>query len=242
MPWDIFNVPEPFTVGLGLGFLDDQRASLAGVDGNLLELGNLRITWRSGRIGVEFTGAMSRRYYDQQIEQAPIEGTDAPTGKPRHDAGDVLAWTMLRLAGQDRGMVALRFGTRLPTTSNEPGMDRDRTDFFTSLGGRWRGGIFSVGGDAGLGILGTRTASIDQLDVLTYGFNIDAKLGPLTSSGAFTGQTDLHSSFVRGDEDLSEIRVGLRGGERTFVSLTAIKGLLHYSPDIGLQLMVGVRR
>jgi hypothetical protein len=138
--------------------------------------------------------------------------------------------------------VALRFGTRLPTTSNEPGLDRDRTDFYATLGGRWRLGAFALSGEGGVGILGTRVDGLDQLDVLTYSAGVEWRVGPLVSHGIIVGQDDVHLRVVRGNEDLSEVRVGIRGGDRIWFSASAVKGIADFSPGHGLLFMVGMRR
>ena len=67
-----------------------------------------------------------------------------------------------------RAQAALRFGTRLPTSDNAVGLDRDRTDFFALAGGRLRGERLSVAGEAGVGIFGTRSEHHEQSDALVY--------------------------------------------------------------------------
>jgi hypothetical protein len=241
--WDLFDGGRALTVGVGMGVIGDQPASLAGTKGDLLEVGNFRLAWRSGRIGVEFGGTLYRRFHDELVLRPPALGADPPNGGVRHDAGDILASTVLRLTGEQRStLVALRFGTRLPTTSNEPGLDRDRTDFYATLGGRWRLGAFALSGEGGVGILGTRVDGLDQLDVLTYSAGVEWRVGPLVSHGIIVGQDDVHLRVVRGNEDLSEVRVGIRGGDRIWFSASAVKGIADFSPGHGLLFMVGMRR
>jgi hypothetical protein len=241
--WDIFENVRPWAFGLGVGLIEGQRASLAGTTGDLLEGGNFRIAYRSGRIGLEFTGTLARRFRDEAILRSPAPGTDGPTGKIRHDAGDVLATTLIRLNGADSPfLVALRFGTRLPTTSNEPGLDRDRTDFFTTLAARYRVGRFAVSAETGLGILSTRVDGIDQLDVQNFSAGVESRVGPVIATASIVGQDDWHRRVVRGNEDLSELRFGLRAGDRQWVSVTAVKGIAQFSPGYGVLVMLGVRR
>jgi len=241
--WDIFENVRPWAFGLGVGLLEGQRASLAGTSGDLLEGGNFRIAYRSGRIGLEFTGTLARRFRDEDILRSPAPGTDGPDGRTRHDAGDMLATTLIRLNSADSPfLVALRFGTRLPTTSNEPGLDRDRTDFFTTLAAHYRAGRYAVSAETGLAILSTRVDGIDQLDVQNFSFAIESRVGPLTASGGIVGQDDWHRRVVRGNEDLSEIRLGLRAGDRAWVAVTAVKGIAEFSPGYGVLVMLGVRR
>jgi hypothetical protein len=241
--WDVLENARPWNFGLGLGLLEGQRASLAGTSGDLLEGGNFRIAYRSGRIGLEFTGTLTRRFRDEDILRAPAPGTDGPTGRTRRDAGDVLATTLIRLNASDSPfLLALRFGTRLPTTSNEPGLDRDRTDFFTTFAARYRTGRVAVSAETGLGILSTRVDGIDQLDVQNFSFGIESRFGPILATGGIVGQDDWHRRVVRGNEDLSEIRLGLRAGEVRWLSVTAVKGIAEFSPGYGVLFMVGLRR
>jgi hypothetical protein len=154
----------------------------------------------------------------------------------------VVATTVIRLTPSSaRFETALRFGTRLPTTSNEPGLERDRTDFFATVAGRYPRGRVSIGGEAGLGLLG-RIRGLDQLDVLTYAVYTESLLGPLTATASIVGHDDLRRGVVRGSEDLSEIRLRVRTGDRTWVSAVAVRGIARYSPGLGLYLVVGIRR
>lgn len=240
--WDVLENARRWNFGLGAGLIEGQRASLAGTSGDLLEAGNFRIAYRSGRIGLEFTGTLARRFRDEEILRAPAPGTDSPTGRIRHDAGDVLATTLVRLNSADSPFLfALRFGTRLPTTSNEPGLGRDRTDFFSTLAARYRTGRFAVSAETGLGILSTRTPGIDQLDVQNFCVSMESRFGPVLAMGSLVGQDDWHRRVIRGNEDLSEVRLGFRAGDRRWISLTAIKGIAQYSPGYGVLLMIGVR-
>src|SRR5690606_36584954 len=85
------------------------------------------------------------------------------------DAGDVLVSTMVLLTPPERDVSAiLRFGTRLPTTDNTVGLDRDRTDFFALLGGRLKTRQLYLAGEAGIGINGTHDPNYEQSDMLLY--------------------------------------------------------------------------
>src|SRR5690606_41221388 len=140
--------------GMGIGVLTDQRASLAGTRGTLVEIGNWFITYRSGRLALEFSGTAVRWFEDEDVLTPPFVRTDPSDGNARTDAGDVRIATLLRLLGEsDAAMAGLRFGTRLPTPSDEPGLDVDRTDFFaTAIGGALVHGIGYVFGWAGVGV------------------------------------------------------------------------------------------
>jgi hypothetical protein len=243
LDWELLTTPRTLNIAFGVGYILDQHASLAGTRGNLLELGNFQMAWRSGRISVEIAGTLRRRFEDDSVVRPPILGTDPPNGEVRTDAGDILASTLVRLTGSTQPvLLAVRFGTRLPTTSNEPGLDRDRTDFFASVGARYGVGPFAISGETGVGILSTRIDGVDQLDVLTYSGAIEYRFGRVVASSTIVGQDDMHSRVIRGNEDLSELRFGVRAGERLWLSAFAIKGLADFSPGTGVLLMAGFRR
>jgi len=243
LDWYAIDAMRPISIGVGLGTLQNQPASLAGTQGDLLELGRFHLVWWSGRMGIEAEGTLYRRFEDEVVLRPPAPGTDPVSGSARTDAGDVVASTVIRLSQPlSRFTAALRFSTRLPTTSDEPGLERDRTDFFATLAGRYRWGRVSVGGESGVGILGTRVDGVDQLDVLTFAAFVDYRMGPVTAIGTIVGQDDVHLGATRGNEDLSEVRIGVRAGDRVWVAATAVRGIARFSPGGGLLLMMGIRR
>jgi hypothetical protein len=240
--WRVFDDGADITFGVGMGVLWQQHASLAGTKGTLLELGNFQTAWRTGRVVLELAGTLHRRFDDRVVIRAPETGADPPTGQWRHDAGDIRASTLVRLSSAAApGLLVLRFGTRLPTTSDETGLDRDRTDFFATVGARWHGGAVAVSGESGLGIHGTRNNGYDQSDVWTYSFGVELDVGPLTSTASLVGHKDGLESDVRGNEDLNELRLGMRAGSRYWVQAAAVLGLAEFSPGGGLLLMFGLR-
>jgi hypothetical protein len=136
----------------------------------------------------------------------------------------------------------VRFSTRLATMSNEPGLERDRSDFYALAAGRAGRGRVALVAEAGVGVLGTRNSALDQVDVLAYAAGADVRLGRVTLSGVVLGQDDLHRWVVRGNESLSELRFGLRAGGDVWLSANAIVGLAEHSPASGFTFMMGIRR
>lgn len=241
--WSLFDTTHTVLAGLGFGVLHNQSASLAGTRGNLIEAGNFRFAWRSGRVGLELAGTLVRRFSDETIVADPYIGSDPPNGEPRQDAGDIRAATVIRITPETTPvLLALRFGTRLPTTSEQPGLDRDRTDFFATVGANWKRGSLSLGGESGVSINGTRVNGVDQLDVWTYSMSLEYRMGSIVPHGHIVGQNDVHRRVVRGNEDLTELRLGVRAGERIWFAASFVQGLADYSPGRGVLLMAGVRR
>lgn len=231
----------PVRVQIGVGRYADQYASLAGTRGTLWEVGNVHASIRSGRMIMEIGGTVQRFFKDGEVvaEPAGDARAPAPDGK-RHDAGDYRVGTVLRLTSlQSRTLATLRFGTRLPTTDNRVGLDRDATDFYTTLAAHTLLGRVALGVEAGLSINGTRKATYEQSDVLVYALSAEVRGARITPSFAILGQQDFQEFAVRGNEDLAEIRAGVRLGDTRWLNATWVHGFSDASPSNGLQISLG---
>ena len=230
-------------IDAGLAVYDDQRASLAGVTGRLWEIGNVRVMIRTGRVILEFGGTVQRLFNEDTVWAAPFgDATPSSADGERHDAGDYRAATIVRLTRTGSATpLALRFGARLPTTDNRVGLDRDATDFFATLAARRAFARLSLAAEAGVSINGTRQSTYEQSDVFVYALTGELRAAAaLTAFAVVLGQEDLHSRpAVRGNEDLGELRLGVRVGERRWVKLTWVHGYREFSPGNGWQLAVG---
>jgi hypothetical protein len=245
--WRVFQPGRTLLAEVGGSYLRGQRASLAGTQGDLVEAGSFRVAWRSGRVALEGAGTLQRFFRDRSrfATADPLGDVRPVSGNRRHDSGDYRVQTVVRLTPDAwRSVAALRFGTRLPTTDNMTGLDRDATDFFFTLGGRAGRGPLAFAGEAGLGIFGTRQPRFEQDDVLLYSASAEWTVWKaLAPSLAFVGQK--HGSGhreVRGNEDLGEARLGLRAGTRRWVRVQAVHGYERTSPRTGVIATVGVAR
>lgn len=241
--WRDFDASSPVDLTVGAAAYGNQHASLAGTVGRLIELGSYQASWRTGRVLVQLNGTAFRRFDDRETFADPVARTRPPDGSTRTDAGEIAFSTLVALTDPARaGVFALRFGTRLPTTDNETGLERDQTDFFGTLGGRFRIAAAVLSAEVGLGIHGSRDPVYEQADVVLYGARLQHVLGPVTPFIGITGQWNTSSSvLLRGTEDLREARAGVSIGERYHLDITAVKGLLRFSPDYGARIAVGRR-
>lgn len=227
------------SVSAGIAVYEGQRASLAGLEGRLLELGSISLVWRVDRVAFEVGGTAVRRLEDPASYARAAPGT-RNGGDPRRDVGDVRIATIVELIRGEVGAVALRFGTRLPTTDNGEGLERDRTDFFSLFGVRLERGVFMFAAESGVGIHGARSGIADQVDVWLYGVTGAVRLGPILPSVTLVGQADgREGPPIRGNEDLSEVRLGVQVGRRRWARITWVEGMKEYSPDRGFSLALG---
>lgn len=242
IPWDALAAQGPL-LRVGVAHHAGARATLAGTQGTLTELGIYTGTWTLGRVAVEIGGVVTRRFSDDSVYAAPVADARAPNGERRMDTGEHrFATTILLTRPTSAVDVVMRFGTRLPTTDNVQGLGRDQTDFFGGFGGRVRKGPVEAAGEAGIGILSTRLTRPEQVDVLLYG----ARIGWGRERARFwletAGQHDTRrAAELRGLEDLSEARlVGEVGADRR-LRVTVLRGLTESSADFGIVLEGSLR-
>ncbi len=241
--WPIFDGSDSFAASIGSAVLWDQRASLAGTEGRLVEFGTVRSTIRTGRVLVEVAGTIFRTLRENSSFAPAVGGTVDNHLGHRSDVGDFKVATTILLSDPTRPAAAIvRFGSRLPTTDNEVGLERDAIDFFATLGGRLDTGPIRATTEIGLGIHGTRLDDFEQTDVLIYMASIAARNFPLYPTLLLLGQVDGLAWTIRGNEELSEARLRLRSSGDIWLQAEVIKGLAPFSPGMGISLSVGTAR
>lgn len=241
LEWRIFDRQAWLVAGAGGGVLWEQPAPLAGTRGRLLELGRWSLAFRSARIAVELGGTALWRLaeHDTVAVAAPEV---APDDGIRQDAGVAFASTAVRLSPDPWPLdLVLRFGATIPTTSDESGLDRDRTDFFALLGLRYRHGPIALTAENGVGINGTLRHDLPQSDVWTYAFGASYGLAGMRVAADLVGRQDGHSYVIRGNEDLRELRAGFDIGSARWLRVRYVHGLTdEAAPAHGLRISAGV--
>jgi hypothetical protein len=238
--WQSLIGPRAVRLELGASRLSHQRASLAGTEGTLTEAGNLRAFFRTGRVVIEAGGTV-QRLFDDETRFAPADPEVTEVGPDRHDSGDYRIATVVRLTPERWAPIGvLRFGTRLPTTDNRVGLDRDAIDFFALLGGYTARAGASLSAEAGITINTTRQVDFEQDDLLVYILRAEYDRLPVVPSVTLTGQ-QIGSGHheIRGNESLSELRVGVRAGSRTWIRGEYVAGLADASPSGGVMVTAG---
>jgi hypothetical protein len=136
--WRDLDAPS-WHFSVGADVLSGQKASLAGTSGLLLDLAAIRAAWHLDRVVLSLSAPLLRVFYDEEVFATPTQGARPSDGGRRIDAGDVVLATLVELTPRTTAVQsALRFGVRLPTTDEAVGLERDQTDFFTSVAGRVR--------------------------------------------------------------------------------------------------------
>ncbi len=242
LEWDAFTPGTNVFAHIGGALLEDQRASLSGTEGRLLELGDYSVSWRQGRVTLGLAGTLVRHFEPHTRFAAPASGAE-PGNLPRNDAGDLTVTTAVRLSPAAwPPLVVLRFGARLPTTDHVLGLDRGEADFLGLLAVGLARGRFVGGIESGIGILGTRIPEFTQQDDWLYAARLGYRLGQLRPQLTFTGQSSpLRYRRIRGNEDLRELRLGIRAGARRWLEAEFVRGLAPFSPSSGLILAAGAR-
>jgi hypothetical protein len=237
-PWRVFEHDNNFLLDAGAGMLYGQRASLAGTQGRLEEIGLYDIAWRNGRIALHASGTALWRLKDEEVFRAP----HPDVGVERDDPGAVVVESLARLSPDGAPVLwLLRFGTRLPVTSLVSGLERDETDFFALLGIHTRGDLW-VAAEAGTSINGRVRPSRGQTDVFVFnaGAGYRGARIPVESEVWIVGHDNLHDTEYRANEDLRELRAGVRTRGKYWVGVHWIHGLGDYSPSNGFRIMTGI--
>ena len=232
------------TAEVGGGLYLGQRASLAGTEGRLLEVGSFAAAWSAGRVALRLAGTALRLFEDRSSWAGPVAGArDFDPSRRRVDSGDYRLSTLVALTRPGAEWAALvRFGVRLPTTDNGQGLERDRTDFFASLAGRTLQGPVALTAEAGIGVLGTRDPEREQVDPLLFAVGASWRTGEVRPFLALLGQHDTRPGRdLRGVENLGEARLGVRVGGRRWVQVAALRGWTRMGPDLGVELRLGTR-
>lgn len=244
LEWAAIDTSASLLVGIGAGVLDDQRASLAGTRGRLVEAGMITAVLAFDRVALELAGTAFRELRDEVAYAAPVPLTEPPDAdRTRGDVGDFRVGTIVRLTPRASTVTAvLRFGTRLPTTNNTVGLERDQTDFYGLLGARANFAGVITAAEAGIGVHGLRDPFYEQSDVAIYALQAERARGLVRPVASFLGHFDgLTNGSHRGAEDLKELRAGVklvRG--RWWVRVLGVKGFETYSPSAGLLLTLGL--
>lgn len=238
---------DPETIGAGnilieAGFdaLHEAHYPLSGLDGNLLRLPTLGVSFGLSSIAeLQIDGGLYNRLNVTARKAAPFSDQLDFSGDSTSSIEDLVIATKIRLVGERPGRPAfgLRFATRLPNASNESGLGLDTTDFFVSaLVGKTVQSVRLVG-NIGFGILAEPTRGDSQNDVLTYGVSFARAVRQgLEIVGEVNGRVSTRDGEAPvGTDTLGSIRIGGRFTHKTVrIDGGLILGLTSRDPTVGL--------
>ncbi len=221
---------------LGFEFLQKQRYSLSGLEGDLVRLGVAGVGVGVGEYAEFQISGVIQDFLSVTRRDQPVIAPSF-TGDSTNDFGDLVLATKLKLAKEKglRPALAFKFAVELPNAKHDSGLGNDETQFYASVLLSKHLGPARFMGNIGMAILGNPVYSGRQADVLTYGA---AVLFPLNSKlnlvGEINGRKGPSPERV-GNEDQSQVRVGIQlqaMGLRW--DLGGIAGLKTYDPDSGV--------
>lgn len=224
----------------GLEFLQKQRYSLSGLEGDLTRAGIAALHVGVGEYAeFQISGILQDFLSVSKRTQAAIP--PAFTGNSTSDFGDLVLGAKLKLAPEKvaRPAFAFKFAVELPNAKHDSGLGNDQTQFFASILMSKRVGKARILGNLGMAILGNPVVLGRQADVLIYGGGL---IFPVSSRVNFVGEVNGRkgpSPQRLGNEDQSQVRIGVQlqaAGLRWDIG--GVAGIQKYDPDTGI--VVGI--
>lgn len=221
---------------IGVEFLQRQRYSLSGLEGDLTRLGVTKIQVGVGEYAeFQISGVMHDSLsISSRAAQPPV----APTinGNSTSDVGDLILGTKLKLAGEGkrRPAMAFKFAVQLPNASQSKGLGNDQTEFYASVLFKKQIGSVQLLGDLGFAILGSPVLPGRQTDPLTYGIGA---IVPVCRGINFVAEINGRQGPDRriGNENQSQVRAGVQFWTgRIRWDVGGVAGLKHYDPKSGV--------
>ncbi|MBN1569087.1 MAG: transporter [Acidobacteria bacterium] len=221
--------------GAGVEFLQGQRFSLSGLEGNLTRLGVASIHVGVGEYA-EFQ--ISGVAQDLLSVTSRTEPVIPPTfsGDATGDFGDLILGTKIKLAGEKgkRPAIAFKFAVELPNAKHDSGLGTNETEFYSSLLFKKHFGRTQILADLGFAILGSPVLQGRQADPFTYGV---AAIVPLHRSiNLFAEISGRQGPSGRiGNENKSQTRAGIQFQTgRIRWDVGGVAGLQHYDAKSGI--------
>ncbi len=221
----------------GAEFLQRQKYSLSGLEGDLTRAGIARIGVGLGQYAEFQISGVFQDFLSVSRREANPPIPPSFSGNSTNDFGDLVLATKIKLAAEKslRPALAFMFAVELPNAKHDSGLGNDQTQFYANVLCSKHLGKARVLGEVGLAILGNPVVVGRQADVLTYGLGLLVPLHPkLTLVGEVNGRKGPSPQRV-GNEDQSVARLGLQvraAGLRW--DLGGIAGLKHFDPASGI--------
>jgi hypothetical protein len=220
---------------VGLEFLQNQRYSLSGLQGDLSRLGIVSLHFGVGEYAEFQISGVFQDFLSISERSLNPPIPSAVTGNTTNDYGNLILASKLRLAPEKgrRPALAFKFAVELPNAKPESGLGKSQTNFYSSLLLTKKLGPAEVRASAGLGILGSPVEVRRQADPLIYGF---AVLYPLNRTFTLVAEVNGRQGPVRlGNESQSQVRAGMQIRTRALRwDIAGVAGLREWDPESGI--------
>ncbi len=224
----------------GFEFLQNQRYSLSGLEGDLTRFGVTSLHFGMGEYAeFQVSGVIQDFLSISNRTTNPPFPPDV-TGNSTHDFGDLVLASKLKLASEKgfRPGFAFKFAVELPNAKHPSGLGTDETEFYAIVLMSKHLGRAELIGDVGFAVLQNPVVAGRQTDSITYGL---AFIYPLHKSVNFVGEINGRQGPPNriGNENQSVVRSGFQiwvGPLRWDVA--GIAGLQDYDPSSGVTVGV----
>ncbi len=154
----------------GVEFLQRQRYSLSGLEGDLTRLGVASIHVGVGDYAEFQISGVAQDFLAVSNRTAPAIAPNFK-GNSTNDFGDLILASKLKLADEKsvRPAIAFKFAVELPNAKHDSGLGTNQTEFYSSLLFKKHFGSLQIMADLGFAILGSPVLIGRQTDPLTYG-------------------------------------------------------------------------
>jgi hypothetical protein len=223
----------------GVEFLQGQKYSLSGLEGDLTRLGVAGVHVGVGEYAEFQISGVVQDILSVTNRSEPVVSPTF-TGNTTRDFGNLVLATKFKLFAEQahRPAMAFKFAVELPNANQENGLGMDQTQFYSSLLFKKHLGRVQVLADLGLAILGSPVEAGKQTDPFTYGIGTVIPLHRSVNLVAEVYGRQGPSGRV-GNENTSQLRAGFQfqiGSIRWDVA--GIGGLKRFDPESGV--VVGV--
>jgi hypothetical protein len=220
---------------LGAAFLQRQRYSLSGLEGDLTR-GAAAIGVGVGEYAEFQISSVFQEVLSISKRTDPVVVPDI-YGDSTRSVGNITLGTKLKLVGEKgrRPAIAFKFAVELPNANQAHGLANDETAFYTDLLFGKNIGRARVLGDLGFAILGSPVTAGQQADLLTYGAAVITPVHRRLNLVAGISGREGPKARGLGNENKSQFRAGIQlwtGAVRW--DLGAVAGFKHYDPKSGI--------
>jgi len=231
-------------IGAGVGFFQGARFPLSGINGDMTQVGNIRVrTGLASNVEIQLEGTLQNYVAINSIDNPQVQL--AVTRNSTHDFGDATISTKIKIRNESRlfPAVGIKFGYQLPSSDQSKGIGTNQINIYGKIilqksFGRFvkRDPKFRLFGNLGLGIMTDPLARFSQNDVWLYGLaGVYRATDRINIVGEINGRANTRPIPPVGTESLGQARVGaqIKASGLRFDTAASF-GFTHNTPRTGL--------